>query len=57
MEWLDVGVGCCRDWMDVGVGGGEEEDVGLKGNDDVQMEVVWLNTGVQRPGGGVGYPV
>ena len=46
MEWLDVGVGCCRDWMDVGVGGGEEEDVGLggrKGNDDVQMEVVWLN--------------
>ena len=56
MEWLDVGVGCCRDWMDVGVGGGEEEDVGL-GNDDVQMEVVWLNTGVQRPGGGVGYPV
>ena len=57
MELLDVGVGCCRDWMDVGVGGGEEEDVGLKGNDDVQMEVVWLNTGVQRPGGGVGYPV
>ena len=46
--------------MDVGVGGGELLDVGLggrKGNDDVQMEVVWLDTGVQSPGGGVGYPV
>ena len=46
--------------MDVGVGGGELLDVGLggrKGNDDVQMEVVGLDTGGQSPGGGVGYPV
>ena len=54
VEWLDVGVGC-REWMDVGVGG-EFSDVGV-GDDDVQMEVVWLDTGVQSPGGGVGYPV
>ena len=54
VEWLDVGVGC-REWMDVGVGG-EFSDVGV-GDDDVQMEVVWLDTGVQSPGGGIRYSV
>ena len=60
VECLDVGVGL-REWLDVGVRGREWLDVGVGGRratDDVeeqtvQKEVVRLDTGLQRPWGGV----